>query len=86
MLALDRALAGAALRIVGERYAAWGSLGAAMLIGLPLFFETGVVLLLPIVAAAAVKPPGSHGNRDLGHEIMLVAGATRRATESRPRE
>jgi GntP family gluconate:H+ symporter len=68
-----RALAGAALRIVGERYATWGGLGAAMLIGLPLFFETGVVLLLPIVAAAAVKPSGSHGNRDLGLEIMLAA-------------
>jgi GntP family gluconate:H+ symporter len=68
-----RALAGAALRVVGERYATWGSLGAAMLIGLPLFFETGVVLLLPIVAAAAVKPSGSRGNRDLGLEIMLGA-------------
>jgi GntP family gluconate:H+ symporter len=68
-----RALAGAALRVVGERYATWGSLGAAMLIGLPLFFETGVVLLLPIVAAAAVKPAGSRGNRDLGLEIMLAA-------------
>jgi GntP family gluconate:H+ symporter len=44
-----------------------------MLIGLPLFFETGVVLLLPIVAAAAVKPAGSRGNRDLGLEIMLAA-------------
>jgi GntP family gluconate:H+ symporter len=68
-----RALAGAALRIVGERYASWGSLGAAMLIGLPLFFETGVVLLMPIVAAAAVKPPRARGNRDLGLEIMLAA-------------
>ena len=68
-----RALAGAALHIVGERYAAWGSLGAAMLIGLPLFFETGVVLLLPIVAAAAVKPAGSRGTRDVGLEIMLAA-------------
>jgi GntP family gluconate:H+ symporter len=68
-----RTLAGAALRIVGERYATWGSLGAAMLIGLPLFFETGVVLLLPIVGAAAVKPSGTRGNRDLGLEIMLAA-------------
>jgi GntP family gluconate:H+ symporter len=67
-----RVLAGAALRVVGERYASWGSLGAAMLIGLPLFFETGVVLLMPIVAAAAV-PPGARGNRDLGLEIMLAA-------------
>jgi gluconate:H+ symporter, GntP family len=46
-------LAGATLDLIGARYAAWGSLLAAMLIGLPLFFETGVVLLLPIVGAAA---------------------------------
>src|SRR3981189_714928 len=42
-----RALAGAALRIVGERYASWGSLGAAMLIGLPPFFQNRGRLLIP---------------------------------------
>jgi GntP family gluconate:H+ symporter len=46
-------IAAAALRVVGVRRAGWGSLAASLLIGLPLFFETGVVLLLPIVAAAA---------------------------------
>ena len=53
------ALADASLRVVGTRYAPWGCLCAAMLIGLPLFFETGVVLLLPIVAAAAAKLPAT---------------------------
>jgi len=48
-------LAGATLDLIGARYAAWGSLLAAMLIGLPLFFETGVVLLMPIVGAAATR-------------------------------
>ena len=32
------AIAQSALRVVGARHAGWGSLGAAMLIGLPLFF------------------------------------------------
>jgi len=46
-------LAQGALRLTGERAAPWATLGIAMVIGLPLFFETGLVLLLPIVVAAA---------------------------------
>jgi GntP family gluconate:H+ symporter len=45
------ALAAAALRWTGQSRAAWGGLIAAFLLGLPLFFETGVVLLMPIIAA-----------------------------------
>jgi len=45
------ALAAAALRCTGEARATWGGLFAAFVLGLPLFFETGVVLLLPIIAA-----------------------------------
>jgi GntP family gluconate:H+ symporter len=46
-------LAAAALRRAGSRGAPWASLFASLVIGLPLFFETGLVLILPIVASAA---------------------------------
>jgi GntP family gluconate:H+ symporter len=46
-------LANGALRVTGPRAAPWATLGIAIIIGLPLFFETGLVLLLPIVVAAA---------------------------------
>ncbi len=49
------ALAMGALRFTNNRTAPWMSLFVALLIGLPLFFETGLVLLLPIVAAVAVN-------------------------------
>ena len=66
------ALADAALRVLGDRWAPWGSLCAAMVIGLPLFFETGVVLLLPVVAVAAAKlPPDRGAARRV--ELMLAA-------------
>jgi len=56
-------LARAALRISGVRGAPWASLLTAIVIGLPLFFETGLVLLLPIVAsAAAALPQGQDGD------------------------
>jgi len=51
-------LAKAALRLSGPKGAPWASLLAALVIGLPLFFETGLVLLLPIVAAAAAGIEG----------------------------
>jgi GntP family gluconate:H+ symporter len=46
-------LAKAGLALVGERGAPWACLIVAMVVGLPLFFETGLVLLLPIIAATA---------------------------------
>jgi len=46
-----RALAKAVLDRTGDRYASLGGMVAALLIGMPLFFETGTVLLLPIIAA-----------------------------------
>lgn len=51
-------LAKSALRITGARAAPWATLGIAIVIGLPLFFETGLVLLLPIVVAAAEAMAG----------------------------
>lgn len=46
-----RALAKSVLDRTGDRYASLGGMAAALLIGMPLFFETGTVLLLPIIAA-----------------------------------
>jgi GntP family gluconate:H+ symporter len=65
-------LATSALRMTGPRAAPWATLAIAMLIGLPLFFETGLVLLLPIVVAAAEAMPGA-----------LAGGADRDAAKLR---
>lgn len=46
-----KALARSVLDRTGDRYASLGGMAAALLIGMPLFFETGTVLLLPIIAA-----------------------------------
>lgn len=46
-------LARTALRLCPPRQVPWMAMAVALVIGLPLFFETGVVLLLPIIAATA---------------------------------
>lgn len=66
-------LARAAIRISGERGAPWASLGTAILIGLPLFFETGLVLLLPIVASAAAALPAGRDGDAAKLRLMLPA-------------
>lgn len=66
-------LARSALKLTGAAGAPWASLFAAMLIGLPLFFETGLVLLLPIVAAAAAALPGAGTRDDAKLRLMLSA-------------
>lgn len=76
MLALSNgasSLARTALRLTGPAGAPWGSLFAAMLIGLPLFFETGLVLLLPIVAAAAAALPEGKNSEDAKLRVILSA-------------
>ena len=66
-------LARGALSFTGPRAGPWVSLLVALLIGLPLFFETGLVLLLPIVAAAAASLPDGL-NDDAGKlRLMLPA-------------
>ncbi|MBC2665896.1 gluconate permease [Novosphingobium flavum] len=65
-----QALAARALGLTGERNAAWGALVAAFVIGLPLFFETGTVLLLPIIAAGLAAQGGS---AELRLKVMLSA-------------
>ncbi|PTQ09413.1 gluconate permease [Sphingomonas oleivorans] len=67
-------IATATVGAVRERYRPWSCLGAAMLLGLPLFFETGVVLLLPIIAAvAAQSSQGAHDARQSHLPLMLPA-------------
>ncbi|QAY75921.1 gluconate:H+ symporter [Sphingosinicella sp. BN140058] len=67
------ALATTGLRLTGPRAAPWASLGIAIVIGLPLFFETGLVLLLPIVAAAAAALPDGEGKDRARLGLMLPA-------------
>lgn len=47
------ALSGALCDNCGERGLPWALLGLGILIGMPVFFEVGLVLMMPIVAAAA---------------------------------
>lgn len=66
-------LARGALSLTSPAAAPWVTLLVALLIGLPLFFETGLVLLLPIVAAAAASLPAGL-NDDAGKlRLMLPA-------------
>lgn len=70
MLQLSDGAAGLARLMIGRadaRKAPWMSLLVAMVIGLPLFFETGLVLLLPIIASAAASLP----RNDKRNGIML---------------
>lgn len=58
MLQLSNGAAGLARAMIGRADTArapWMSLAVALVIGLPLFFETGLVLILPIIAAATVR-------------------------------
>ena len=62
-------LAQAGLGMVSPQRAPWAGLVVAMVVGLPLFFETGLLLLLPVMASAA---QGLRG-RDAGLRLMLCA-------------
>lgn len=66
-------LARTALRWAGVRGAPWASVATGLLIGLPLFFETGLVLLLPIVAAAAAALPAGANQDSAKLRLMLSA-------------
>lgn len=66
-------LARAGLRWSGARGAPWASLIVALVIGLPLFFETGLVLLLPIVATAAAALPNGSASDEARLRLMLPA-------------
>jgi GntP family gluconate:H+ symporter len=64
-------LATGALRLTGPKAAPWATLGIAIIVGLPLFFETGLVLLLPIVVAAAKALPDD-GDRDAAKLRLIM--------------
>ncbi|MBU3079484.1 gluconate:H+ symporter [Sphingomonas quercus] len=66
-------IARAGLGLTGPTGAPWASLLVAMMVGLPLFFETGLVLLLPIVAAAAASLPAGPGRDAASLRLMLPA-------------
>jgi GntP family gluconate:H+ symporter len=76
MLQVSDGAAGLARVMIGSadsRRAPWMSLLVALVIGLPLFFETGLVLLLPIIASAGttLSEPARRDARRL--ELMLAA-------------
>lgn len=75
MLQLSNGAASLARLMIGnadQRRAPWMSLAVALVIGLPLFFETGLVLLLPIIASAVASLPDARRDaRKL--ELMLAA-------------
>jgi GntP family gluconate:H+ symporter len=73
MLQLSDGAAGLARVMIGRAdspRAPWMSLLVALVIGLPLFFETGLVLLLPIIASAA---SGTQRGDDTKFAVMLSA-------------
>lgn len=68
-------LAKGALQLTGARAAPWATLGIAIVIGLPLFFETGLVLLLPIVVAAAESMAGDDPAERDAAKLRLIMPA-----------
>jgi gluconate:H+ symporter, GntP family len=76
MLQLSNGATGLARLMIGradQPRAPWMSLLVALVIGLPLFFETGLVLLLPIIASAVIALPDSPHRDARKLELMLSA-------------
>jgi len=76
MLQLSNGATGLARLMIGgadQPRAPWMSLLVALVIGLPLFFETGLVLLLPIIASAVMALPDSPRRDGRKLELMLSA-------------
>jgi GntP family gluconate:H+ symporter len=79
MLQLSDGAAGLARLMIGSadsRRAPWMCLLVALVVGLPLFFETGLVLLLPIIASAATSLPDTRRRdaRKLGLMLAALSG------------
>ena len=68
----------ALLRIGGPKMVPWTMAAVAMILGLPLFFEAGVVLMMPIIlnvgARLAKDPGGLKGNPYLLAGLPVFAG------------
>ncbi|MDE1917205.1 MAG: gluconate:H+ symporter [Sphingomonadales bacterium] len=62
-------LARAGLALAGPGAAPWAALIVGVVVGLPLFFETGLVLLLPVMASAAQ----ALRDREAGLRLILCA-------------
>src|SRR4051812_43274189 len=76
MLQLSDGASGLARLMIGDaqsRKAPWMCLLVALILGLPLFFETGLVLLLPIIASAAQSLPDDGRRNALKLRLMLPA-------------
>lgn len=76
MLQLSDGAAGLARLMIGDarsRRAPWICLSVALIIGLPLFFETGLVLLLPIISSAALSLPDDARRDSAKARLMLSA-------------
>jgi GntP family gluconate:H+ symporter len=76
MLQMSDGAAGLARLMIGDarsRRAPWMCLAVALIIGLPLFFETGLVLLLPIISSAASSLPDDNRRDGLKLRLMLSA-------------
>ena len=69
-------LAETILRRSSYRTLPWAVAGLAMVLGIPLFFEIGVVLVLPVVFVVAVRmlPAGSDGRDEQGRSAILRVG------------
>jgi GntP family gluconate:H+ symporter len=71
-------IAVALLDLGGARMAPWTMCAVSMILGLPLFFETGVVLMMPIIlnvgARLAAMPGGARGNPYVLAGLPVFAG------------
>jgi len=68
-------IARAALRVADARTAPWITLAVAFVVGLPLFFETGLVLLMPMVVAAAAAMARTEGGSPDAAQLRLILPA-----------
>jgi GntP family gluconate:H+ symporter len=78
MLQVSDGAAGLARVMIGKAdspRAPWMSLLVALVVGLPLFFETGLVLLLPIIASAATPLGGTDTQRRDDTKFGLILAA-----------
>lgn len=76
MLQISGGAARLARTMIGQadgKAAPWMSLLVALVVGLPLFFETGLVLLLPIFASAAAALPAGQDRDGIKLKLMLSA-------------
>src|ERR1700754_3872511 len=76
MLQVSDGAAGLARVMIGRAdspRAPWMSLLVALVVGLPLFFETGLVLLLPIIASASISLSDTRKRDATRLGLMLAA-------------